>query len=105
MDSPMDGLYPVEVPFSFSKKRMLGYHRSKNGSEKESEKNGFCYLPPCFDQLIHQIEERKKEFPTPFLRRVAMTQSPFEPGKEGEKQTGLEHQIQRRSRRALLEFP
>jgi hypothetical protein len=105
MDSPMDGLYPVEVPFSFSEKRMLGYNRSKKGSEKESEKNGFCYLPSCFDQLIHQIEERKKEFPTLFLRRAAMTQGPFETGKKGEKQTGLEHQIQGRSRRPLLEFP
>jgi hypothetical protein len=55
--------------------------------------------------LIHQIEERKKEFPTLFLRRATMTQSPFETGKKREKQAGLEHQIQRRSRRTLLEFP
>jgi len=105
MDSPVDGLYPVEVLFSFSQKRMLGYYRSKKRSEKESEKNGFCDLLPCLDQVIHQIEKRKKEFPTRFLRRTAMTQGPFETGKEGEKQTGLQHQIQRRSRRALLEFP
>jgi len=77
MDSPMDGLYPVEVLFSFSKKRMLGYNRSKKRTEKESEKDGFCHLPPCFDQLIHKIEEREKEFATLFLRRTAMTQGPF----------------------------
>jgi hypothetical protein len=105
MDSPMDGLYPVEVLFSFSQKRMLGDDRTKQGSEKESEKNRLCYLRPCFDQLIHQTEEREKEFPILFLRRTTVTQSPFETGEEGEKQTGLEHQIQRRSRRALLEFP
>jgi hypothetical protein len=105
MDSPMDGLYPVEVFFSFPEKRMLGYYRWKIGNEKESEKNGFCDLPPCLDQLIHPIEERKKEVPTLFFGKAAMTQSPFETGKEGKKQTGPEHQIQRRLCRALLEFP
>jgi hypothetical protein len=34
-----------------------------------------------------------------------MTQSPFETGKEGKKQTGLEQEVQGRSGRALLEFP
>jgi len=104
MDSPMDGLYPVEVLLSFSEKRMLRYNRSEKGGEKESEKNGFRNLPPCFDQLIHQIEERKKEFPTLFLGRTAMTQSPFETRKKGKKQAGLEHELQRRFRRTLLEF-
>jgi hypothetical protein len=105
MDSPVDGLCPVEVLFSFSQKRMLGDDRTKKGIEKEGEKNRLCYLRPCFDQLIHEIEERKKEFAILFLRRTAMPQSPFETGKEREKQTGLEHQIQRSSRRTLLEFP
>jgi len=53
MDSPMDGLYPVEVLFSFFEKRMLGDDRTKKGSEKESEENRLCYLRACFDQLIH----------------------------------------------------
>ena len=34
-----------------------------------------------------------------------MAQSPFEGWKEGKKQTGLEHQIERRLCGALLEFP
>jgi hypothetical protein len=101
----MDGLYPVEVFFSFSEKGMLGGDRSKKGSEEESQKNGFGHLSLCFEQLIHQIEERKKEFPSLFFRGAAMTQSPFETGKEGKKQTGLEQEVQGRSGRALLEFP
>jgi hypothetical protein len=84
---------------------MLGHNRSKKRSEKESEKDGFRHLPPCFDQLIHEIEEREKEFSTLFLRRTAMTQSPFETGKEGEKHAGLKHHTQRSSRRTFLEFP
>jgi hypothetical protein len=54
--------------------------------------------------LIHQIEERKKEFLIFLLRKTALTQSPFETWKKREKQTGLEHPFQGGSRRALLEF-
>jgi hypothetical protein len=101
----MDRLYPVEVLFSFSEKKMLGGHRSKKRGEKEGEKNGVCHGPPCFDQLIDPIEERKKKILILFRRKTALTQGPFETWEKREKQTGLEHPFQGGSRRAFLEFP
>ena len=91
MDRPMDGLGPVDVFLSFSEKRMLGRDGAKKGGEKESEKDGFGYLYPRFEQLIYLAEERKKKFPTFFFRKAAMAQSPFEAGEEGKKQVGPEH--------------
>ena len=105
MDGPMDGLGPVEVFFSFPEERMLGRDRTKKGCEKESEKNGFGYLDSCFQQLIYLVEERKKKLPILLFRKASMAQSPFEAGKEGKKQPGLEHQIKRGLCRALFQFP
>ena len=97
MDGPMDGLCQVERSFSFSQKEMLRSNRSKKGSEKEGKKDGSRHPASGFDQLIHKIEEREKEFLILFWRNAARAQRPFEAGKEGKEKPGLEHQTKRRA--------
>jgi len=71
VDGPSDCLCQIEGPLSFSEKGMFEGDGSKKRSEKKGKKNRFRHRSPCFDHLVHKVEEGEKKFPGLFHGEAA----------------------------------